>query len=125
MVLADGVFDPIHFGHIQYLLIAAHVSQPLIVHIAPDEAIASKGRLPFQSRSERAMTVLALGCVDSVRMWPSLAEAIEQEKPRYLVKGAEWRDKLPNDVLAACKRYDVEIIYADVNAKRSSERLAG
>ena len=123
MVLADGVFDPLHWGHVQYLLVAAHLGSPLTVHIAPDDAIRAKGREPFQSRQERALTVLSLGCVDLVRMWPSLAEAIAQEKPRYLVKGAEWRGKLPADVLAACKRYDVEIVYTDVDAKRSSARL--
>ena len=123
MTLADGTFDPLHFGHIQYLLVAAHLDGPLVVHIAPDDAIRAKGREPFQSRQERAMTVLALGCVDMVRMWPSLAEAIYEERPRYLVKGAEWRDQLPDDVMAACQHCHVEIVYTDVNAKRSSERL--
>ena len=122
MVLADGCFDPLHFGHIQYLWIASKLGS-LTVHVAPDDAIRAKGREPYQSRQERAHTVLALGCVDRVRMWPDLAFAITEEKPRYLVKGAEWRDKLPEAVLDACRRYDVEIVYADVNAKRSSERL--
>jgi cytidyltransferase-like protein len=123
VTLADGTFDPIHFGHIQYLLVAAHLDPPLVVHVAPDEAILAKGRAPFQSRQERAMTLLALGCVDRVRMWPSLADAIDEEQPRYLVKGAEWRGKLPKDVLEACQRNGVEIVYTDVNAPRSRERL--
>jgi len=123
MTLADGCFDPLHWGHLQYLLVAAHLDGPLVVHIAPDEAIRAKGREPFQSRQERAMTVLALGCVDRVRMWPSLAFAISEEKPRYLVKGAEWRGRLPDDVLNACRSCGVEIVYTDVNAKRSRERL--
>jgi D-beta-D-heptose 7-phosphate kinase/D-beta-D-heptose 1-phosphate adenosyltransferase len=123
VTLADGCFDPVHWGHLQYLLVASHLDPPLVVHIAPDEAILAKGRTPFQSRQERAMTLLALGCVDRVRMWPSLADAIDEERPRYLVKGAEWRGKLPEDVLGACQRNGVEIVYTDVNAPRSRERL--
>jgi cytidyltransferase-like protein len=102
VTLADGCFDPVHIGHIKYLRSAAALGRPLVVNIAPDEAIIAKGRQPFQHREERAQTILALDMVDRVCQQP-LASAIRDLKPRYVVKGAEWRDRLPEDVLAAAQ----------------------
>lgn len=124
MTLADGVFDPLHFGHIRYLMAAARLGRPLIVNIAPDAAVRAKGREPFQDRHERALTVLAIGVVDDVRQL-DLATLITTTKPKRLVKGSDWRDKLPADVLAACLQVGTEICYTDTQERSSTERLAG
>lgn len=123
-VLADGVFDPIHYGHVCYLRAASTLGPPLVVRVAPDAAIVAKGRTPFQSLEERARTVLAIGCVDRVVMDDSLAHAIAVLRPDYLVKGGDWRGKLPADVLAACESVGAEIIYTDTQERTSTERLA-
>jgi D-glycero-beta-D-manno-heptose 1-phosphate adenylyltransferase len=122
-VLADGCFDPLHLGHIKYLAAAAKLGRPLIVQIAPDTSILAKGRQPFQTREERAMTVLSLDMVDLVRCYDSLAIAVLSTCPRYLVKGSDWRGKLPEDVLKACQEAETEIIYTDTRERSSSERI--
>jgi cytidyltransferase-like protein len=122
-VLADGAFDPIHLGHVRYLAAAKCHGQTLIVHIAPDAAILAKGRKPFQTRIERAMTVQSLAMVDAVRCYESLAVAVWSECPWVLVKGEEWRGKLPEDVLRACRETEAEIIYVPTREKSSTERL--
>lgn len=122
MVIADGAFDPLHVGHVWYLREAAKLGRPLVVNIAPDEAIRAKGREPFQGRSERMLTVMALGMVDRVVSEP-LAKLILDRTPRYVVKGPDWKDKLPADVLQACQDVGAEIRYTDTESKRSSERL--
>jgi len=93
------------------------------VQIAPDEAILAKGRKPFQTRVERAMTIQCLDMVNMVRCYDSLAIAVLSECPAYLVKGAEWRGKLPADVLKACQEAETEIIYTHTREKSSTERL--
>lgn len=122
-MLADGCFDPLHMGHLRYLSAARELGRPLIVHIAPDEAIRAKGREPFQTRFERARTVLHLDMVDQVQCHDSLAIAVLSNCPRYLVKGSDWRGRLPDEVLQACREAETEIIYTETQDKTSTERL--
>lgn len=122
-VLADGCFDPLHVGHVQYLHAADAYGQPLIVRIAPDADITAKGRTPFQTREERAQTILALGVVDRVVLHATLAAAVRDLTPQYLVKGADWRGRLPADVQAACQDVGTAIVYVDTQARTCSERL--
>lgn len=121
--MADGVFDPLHVGHIRYLKDAAAFGTPLAVRVAPDSAIREKGREPFQTRDERAIMVLALGMVDRVCLQNTLAEAIRDVQPHFLVKGDDWRGKLPVDVLKACQDVGAQIVYSPVRERTSTERL--
>lgn len=123
MTLADGCFDPVHVGHLDYLRAAAALGRPLVVNVAPDSAIYAKGRRPYQTRIERARLIFALDCVDRV-ICQDLAEAIRTLKPNILAKGPDWRGRLPVDVLAACKETWTEIHYTDTQAKTSRERLS-
>lgn len=124
MVLADGCFDPVHVGHIAYLRAARDFGRPLMVRVAPDVAIFEKGRVPFQTQSERLITVLTLAPVDSVCPNLTLADAVTQFKPTHLVKGKDWQGRLPDDVLAACIRNKTQIVFVNTQARTSTERLA-
>jgi D-beta-D-heptose 7-phosphate kinase/D-beta-D-heptose 1-phosphate adenosyltransferase len=123
MVLADGAFDPLHWGHCRYLAVAASFGE-VTVRVAPDADILAKGRLLFQTRSERLQTIAALRAVSAVvDTDQSLAETIRALGPVYLVKGADWRDRLPEDVLVACRENGTQIIFVDEQTKTSTERL--
>jgi cytidyltransferase-like protein len=122
MVLADGAFDPLHYGHIRYLSEAAAFG-PLVVRIAPDSVIAAKGRVPFQWRHERARTIAALRMVDSVIFDDTLEEAIQRLRPTYLVKGADWHGRLSASLNAACAEAGTEIFYVETQERTSTERL--
>lgn len=123
MVLADGTFDPIHYGHIRYLSVAATFGE-LIVRVATDADVLAKGRLLYQSREERLRTIGALRMVEDVCDDATLAEAILRLKPKYLAKGDDWRVKgLPVDVEAACHRAGTCVIFTQTQERTSSERL--
>lgn len=122
MVLADGCFDPTHCGHLAYLKAAADLGRPLVVNVAPDSAIYEKGRRPFQTRRERAEMLLYFDMVDRVTCY-GLAEAVRTLRPKVLVKGPDWRGRLPVDVLAACQEVGTEIHYTETQDKTSRERL--
>jgi D-beta-D-heptose 7-phosphate kinase/D-beta-D-heptose 1-phosphate adenosyltransferase len=122
MVLADGCFDPLHYGHIRYLSEAAAFG-PLIVRIAPDSEITSKGRSPFQWRHERARMISALRMVDGVTFDDTLEIAVLRLQPSYLVKGEDWRGRLSASLNDACDQAGTEIFYVSTQERTSSERL--
>jgi len=125
LVLADGTFDPLHAGHVQYLLRARDYGSRLLVRVAPSEEILAKGRSPFQTHAERLFVVQHLRCVDEICAHETLASAIRRRRPAYLVKGADWKDRLPFDVHVACEEMGTIIKFTNTAAKSSTERLAG
>lgn len=122
MILADGCFDPLHVGHVRYLR-AARLCGPgvVVVRVAPDAAIRAKGREPFQVLKERRELIEGLGylTVDTT----TLVAAIRDLKPSVLVKGDDWRERLPADVLDACAAHGTEILFTQTNSRTSTERL--
>jgi D-beta-D-heptose 7-phosphate kinase/D-beta-D-heptose 1-phosphate adenosyltransferase len=124
VVLADGCFDPLHLGHIRYLE-AARAYGKVCVRVAPDAAIVAKGRTPFQSQHERVETIKALKMVDRVVSDETLAGAITRLWPKMLVKGWDWKGKIPVDVFDACVFVGAQIGYLQAVHRTSSERLAG
>ena len=126
MILCSGAFDGLHAGHIRYLRAARDVDpiQALRVAIAPDQYIRTvKDREPFWSQQDRAETVWAVDCVDNVilQTTQTVAQVILDLSPRYFVKGADWRGRLPEDVLAACQVVGAEIVYVDTPGRHVSE----
>lgn len=128
MVLCSGCFDGLHAGHVRYLTQARALSptETLCVAIAPDDYIrTTKGREPFWSQPERTETVLALGLVDRT-LWQAEAtpaSLILAHRPRYFVKGPDWKDRLPEDVLAACQAVGCQIRFTDTPGRHTSEAI--
>lgn len=128
-VLASGAFDPLHYGHIRYVEAAAgHARKhdlPLIVALAPDEYV--KRRHPLLPRLEERMEMVdALRWVDFVvpQQNESLAGAIREICPAYVVKGTDWKSHgLPADEVAAIAEVGAEITWVDVSPISSSELL--
>jgi cytidyltransferase-like protein len=127
VILCSGAFDGIHAGHVRYLSAAwalLELDEKLVVSVAPDEYIRqAKAREPYWSYSERVEVVLELRDVDYVthdrEMTP--ASVIRTEKPRLFVKGADWRGKLPADVMNACAEAGTQIVYVDTPGRHTSE----
>jgi bifunctional ADP-heptose synthase (sugar kinase/adenylyltransferase) len=70
------------------------------------------------------VTVMAIGVVDRVCSHNTLAEAVRDLQPNVLVKGSEWRGKLPEDVVKACRDVGAEIIYTPSHDVSTTERLS-
>jgi glycerol-3-phosphate cytidylyltransferase-like family protein len=127
MVLADGCFDPLHVGHVRYLHAASDVclgSERLMVRVAPDAAIVSKGRAVFQCQAERVVCVRSIVVqADCSTHYDTLAEAIKILEPRVLVKGMDWYGRLPDDVLNACEFAGTAVMFTATQERTSTERL--
>jgi len=124
LVLADGTFDPLHAGHVRYLLRARRYGSRLLVRAAPDDAILAKGRTPFQTHAERVLVLQHLRCVDQVCTESTLEDAVRRHKPTYLVKGRDWQARLPIEVILVCHELGTTIQFTNTRMRSSTERLA-
>ena len=122
--MVDGCFDPLHKGHVEYFRFAATLGAPVLCNLAADEYIVRmKKRPPLLPEEHRAAVIGAIRGIDFVfvthegTLW-----SLERLRPSHYVKGADWRDRLPAEQIAACARLGVEIVYADC-AIESSTRL--
>lgn len=97
-ILAMGVFDLFHVGHLRYLKQAKAMGCHLTVGVATDAiSMASKGKCPVVPEAQRLEIVSALACVDVARLLPSttmdtvsaLAWMAEWQIDMVLV-GANW-----------------------------------
>jgi len=119
MILAAGVFDGLHIGHVRYLQRAAALlahGEMFRVAIAPDAYVRQvKQREPRWGERERAAVVFALGMVDAtvIHDAQSVASIIRDYQPRLFVKGADWHGRIQTDVQAACQAVGCEIQIID------------
>jgi rfaE bifunctional protein nucleotidyltransferase chain/domain len=94
IVLANGVFDLLHVGHVRYLEAAKRLGEILVVAVNSDRsARLSKGAgRPVIPESERAELLGALGCVDHVLIFdePDVRAVIRALRPEVHAKGTDY-----------------------------------
>lgn len=93
-VLAAGVFDLLHYGHIRYLEESKKAGGPnakLVVIVARDETVRKlKGHEPVIPEDQRRAVIEALKVVDEALLGyeeMDLVRVIEQIKPDIVVMG--------------------------------------
>lgn len=96
IVFTNGVFDILHYGHIDYLTEAKALGDVLIVGVNSDSSVKkfkSPSR-PVQSEQDRLHIVAALKPVDYVIMFEEETpeKLIKLVKPDVLVKGADYAE---------------------------------
>jgi len=114
IVLAGGVFDIIHPGHIHTLNAAKALGDVLVVVIATDKtAKKMKNRLPLHNQESRRELVRCLSMVDIAIIGheENIFETVNEIKPNIIVLGYDQihQEKFIDD---GCKRInlDVEIV---------------
>lgn len=98
-VLAAGVFDLLHYGHLRYLEEAKNLGgkdAELIVVVARDSTVLKrKGRLPVMNEVHRRALVEALKPVDAVILGGvdlNTAKVIQKVKPDIIALGYDQGD---------------------------------
>jgi rfaE bifunctional protein nucleotidyltransferase chain/domain len=96
IVLANGVFDLLHVGHVRYLEEARRLGDVLFVGINGDAAVArlkGPGR-PLMPASERAELLGALRAVDHVVVFEddTADELLRALKPDVHAKGTDYTE---------------------------------
>ena len=106
IVLANGVFDTIHVGHVRYLAAAKAEGDLLVVAVNSDSgvrALKGSGR-PILDEQARALLVAALRSVDYVVIFPELnvEKLLEEFRPDVHAKGTDYTpDSVPERAVAA------------------------
>jgi len=96
IVFTNGCFDILHPGHIGLLQKARALGSKLVVGINSDGSVRRiKGpERPLFTASERSQVLLALECVDEVRVFDESTpeRLIKEIVPDVLVKGGDWKE---------------------------------
>ena len=94
VVCTNGVFDLLHYGHLQYLEAARALGDLLVVGLNSDSSTRSyKGPLrPIVPEGERAALLLALAPVDYVTIFdePTAEPLVAALQPEIYCKGADY-----------------------------------
>ncbi len=126
IIAASGYFDPLHFGHIEYLMKAKELGNKLIVIVNNDKQAHLKKGFEFMPFKERIEIVRALKFVDEV--FPSIDEdktvckSLEAIRPHIFAKGG---DRFSHEIPEAeiCKKLGIEIIHGLGDKIQSSSDL--
>lgn len=113
VVLANGCWDLLHYGHLQHLEAAKKMGDVLWVSVTDDLHVNKGPGRPVYPQEHRAALVKALKCVDKVITVSGLMEALEFVKPSILVKGTDYRNGLAEYHEAYCKKHGIRIAFTD------------
>lgn len=131
IVLAHGVFDLLHLGHVRYLEEAQRQGDMLFVTVTADLFVNKGPSRPVFPELLRAEMLGALSCVNwvGINRAPTAVNVIEALKPDVYVKGIEYKDA-SNDVTgkileeqAAIEAYGGRIHFVDDLTFSSSSLL--
>lgn len=122
--MVDGCFDPIHRGHVEYFEIAHRLGVPVMCNAASDAYILGhKKRSPLLPQRDRLVVLDAIRYISfTVAADHGTAWSLRHFRPRYYVKGSDWRDRLPPEQVTICSELGIEIVYADC-PRDSSTRI--
>jgi len=121
--MVDGAFDPLHRGHIEYFRAAAALDVPLLCNVASDDYVRTK-HPPLLPEDQRAAVVDAIRYIAYTHLNRFDTETILRElRPRYYIKGKDWDGRLPDEQVAICREYGIEIVYLDTVLDSSSRLL--
>ena len=113
VVMANGCFDMLHYGHLLHLEAAKKLGDVLWVSITDDAHVNKGTGRPIYPEEQRHALVKALKCVDHAIIVSGLLEALNIVKPSILVKGTDYRNGLHEVHENYCKKHGIRITYTD------------
>ncbi len=130
VVMANGVFDILHRGHIELLKFAKAQGDRLLVAIDDDDLVKKRkgSSRPINTSKDRKELLESLYMVDEVVIFEKSEDLItlyDDVKPETIVKGSEWtvdevreRDRIPEHI-----EIKVFPIYEDLSSTKSINRI--
>ena len=123
VAMVDGAFDPLHRGHIEYFRMASELGAPVLCNVASDRYVSSK-HPPFLGEDQRAAIIDAIRYISYTYIYEVDTETVLKHlRPRYYVKGSDWRHRLPPEQIAICASHGIGIVYLDTVLDSSTRIL--
>ena len=130
VVMANGVFDLLHRGHIELLNFAKAQGERLVVAIDNDDLVRERKGLsrPVNTAKDRKALLDSLYMVDEVIIFDTpeeLKQLYVKVKADVIVKGSEWtvdevrsRDDIPKEI-------DIKVfpLFDELSSTRSIEKI--
>tara|TARA_B100001057_G_scaffold376173_2_gene381112 strand:- start:1016 stop:2530 length:1515 start_codon:yes stop_codon:yes gene_type:complete len=129
IILCHGVFDVLHYGHLNHFEFAKKKAQHLVVSVTTDKFVNKGPNRPINNINHRIRMLSNLSIVDNIVCSDSSSavEIIKLLKPNFYLKGEEYLNK-KNDIAGnlnkeklACKGNNVKMIYSYGPVSSSSE----
>lgn len=121
--MVDGGFDPLHRGHIEYFRAAAQLGVPVLCNLSSDAYVGTKHKV-FLPEDQRAAIIDAIRYIAYTHVNPYDTETVLGElRPRYYIKGEDWRGRLPPEQIDICRVHGIEIVYLDTVLESSTRIL--
>ena len=123
IVLANGVFDVLHIGHVNHLKQARKMGDRLIVGVTIDDCVHKGPGRPVFSIRHRMKMLQELRCVDEVFGVQSSLHALMIAKPNIFVKGREYEHAVQQEDRKFCEAHGIEIRFTDGQTYSSTALL--
>ena len=120
IVLAGGVFDIIHPGHIHTLNAAKKLGEVLVVVVATDKtAIKMKKREPLHSAKLRQELVSSLSMVDLciIGNEENIFKTVDLVKPQIIALGYDQTHQ-EKFIIDGCKKINLDVTVARLESPR-------
>lgn len=111
VVLANGVFDILHAGHIDYLELSRKQGDLLCVSVTRDRSVNKGEGRPIMPQAERVKILKALRCVSRVILVDSSLEALKKVQPNIFTKGDEYKRRIRKEDRAWCSENKCRIVF--------------
>ena len=112
IVLANGVFDVFHYGHLAHLKAATGFGN-LSVAVTSDKFVNKGPGRPVFNQEQRRDIVNSLRFVHGAYIYDDLLEAFEQLKPDFFVKGIEYINQIQPAHMKYCDAHTIKIVFTD------------
>lgn len=115
IVAASGGFDPIHPGHISYIMDSKALGDTLVVIVNGDAFLRAKKGKAFQDLATRCMIISALKGVDYVVPFEiendqTVIKALDTLRPHIFSKGGDRVDAATIPEWDTCQRHSIEVV---------------
>lgn len=113
VVMANGVFDILHVGHLMYLESAREMGDRLVVTVTRNTFVNKGPNRPTNDEEDRVRLVRGLRCVDDAFLVDGAIDALQRTAPNIFVKGADYIGKIQPEHQRYCDEQGIEIRFTD------------
>lgn len=132
--IVSGYFNPLHWGHLEYIQAAKEMCEYLICIVNNDDQVKSKGSKPFMTEQHRRYIVQAIRWVDdaviAVDVDKSVCKTIEyihKNLPNHDLYFFNSGDRIGNNIesseMELCKKLGIKYVEICLPKLYSSSKL--